>query len=412
MKKLLLIFLILFFGNFQAFAQTESAEEWYDLGTEKYNAKKYEEAIPLYKKSIEIDEKYHYALNQLGLCYFQLKNYNKAKEYIRLAILYSENKSTYYSNLGAVFSNLNEDEKAYEYARKALEIKEDALTLFNAASLANNIEKPEECIKLLDNATIEKNNDFNDLYARAYLKLEDFEKGIKYFELFFENYNPESSDISFSISEEKRFYMDYLLYILQLNLEKEIKPTDQQLAKIENLYKELIIRDEVKEKTFSKTLIRTQDILKIDASYQSFFESLLMLNPISEDEKIEIFYALHKYDKIVEFYEPKLNANFGNENEFLEDKKRLYIAYLYILKQNILDEKRSLDLENKISNLFAKLNGNKEIGKYVLENTISISSAIFNQDPSYKDFITVLFQKTKDEKIKNKILNLLNEKMK
>ena len=78
----------------------------------------------------------------------------------------------------------------------------------------------------------------------------------------------------------------------------------------------------------------------------------------------------------------------------------------------MLDKKRSPDLENKISDLFAKLNGSKKIGKYILKNSISISSAIFHQDPSYKDFITALFQKTQDEKIKNEILNMLNEKMK
>ena len=63
--------------------------------------------------------------------------------------------------MSAVFSKINEDEKAYDYARKALEIDETSLTLFNAASMANNIEKPEECLKILDNAIIEKNNDFS-----------------------------------------------------------------------------------------------------------------------------------------------------------------------------------------------------------------------------------------------------------
>ncbi len=413
--KILFLFFCLCFTSF-AFAQTttsKTAEEWHDLGNEKYNSKQYLEAIPFYKKSIEVDNKYHYALNELGLCYFELKNYTKAKEYFRLAILYTEKEATYYSNMSAALSNLNEDQKAYDYARKALEIKEDQLTLFNAASMANNIEKPEECLKILDNATIEKNNDFNDLYARAHLKLENFDEGIRYFDLYFENYNPETSEITnYSISEEKCFYMDNLLYILEFNLDKKIKPTDEQLKKIETLYKELITNDEVTEKAFSKTLSRAKDILEIDASYQSFFEPLLMLYPISEDQQIEILITLRKYDKIVEFYEPKLNNNFGNENEFLEDKKKLYIAYLYILKQNVLDKKRSPDLENKISDLFAKLNGSKKIGKYILKNSISISSAIFHQDPSYKDFITALFQKTQDEKIKNEILNMLNEKMK
>ena len=413
--KILFLLFCLFFTSF-VFAQTtkpKTAEEWYNLGSEKYNAKEYTEAISFLQKSIDLDYKYHNALNELGLCYFQLKNFTKAKEYFRLAILYSEKKATYYSNMSAVFSKINEDEKAYDYARKALEIDETSLTLFNAASMANNIEKPEECLKILDNAIIEKNNDFNDLYARAHLKLKNFDEGIRYFELFFDNYNPETSDINFSISEEKRFYMDYLLYIIQFNLHKEIKPTDEQLKKIESLYKELINNDEVAQKTFSKTLIRAKDILEIDLSYQSFFEILLLSkSSIADADRIEILIALRQYDKIIEFYEPKLNNNFGSEDEFLEDKKKLYIAYLYILKQNIINKKHSPDLENKVINLYEKLNKNKIIEWDIIEETIKFSSSIFSKDPSYKGFITTLFQKTQDEKIKKEIMNLLNEKMK
>ncbi|MCQ4142654.1 tetratricopeptide repeat protein [Chryseobacterium sp. EO14] len=205
MKTFFKILLVLIFAQqFSAQNSTaKTAEEWYNLGEEKYKAKNYEKAIPFLKKSVELDNRYHYALNELGLCYFYLKNYTKAKEYFRLAILYSDKNVVYYSNLAAVFSNLGEDEKAYDYARKALEIEENSQTLFNAASMANNAEKPEECLKIMDGAKIEKENHFLDLYGRCYYKIKDCENSIKSLEEFLNKYDASNDDIGFDIESDQ-----------------------------------------------------------------------------------------------------------------------------------------------------------------------------------------------------------------
>lgn len=201
------VIIIFLLSNF-TFAQSKSqktTQEWCDIGVEKYDAGKYQDAIPFLKKAVDMDNKNHYALNQLGLCYFSLKDYNKTKEYFRLAILYSDKVATYYTNMGVALSMLDENEKAYEYARKALALEEDGQTLFNAVSFANNLDKYNECLKMLDNSTIEKNPAFFSLYGRCYYKKKDYINTIKSYEEFFSKYNPEDNFAPIDMDAERDF---------------------------------------------------------------------------------------------------------------------------------------------------------------------------------------------------------------
>lgn len=96
--------------------------------------KKFEEAIPFYEKSIELNGDYYPSLFYLGSSYFALKNYEKAKEYFEMTLQKTKSKKIE----KAVKKNLKVcDEKlAYPYlvkgnTEKSLGNYKKAIELFN-----------------------------------------------------------------------------------------------------------------------------------------------------------------------------------------------------------------------------------------------------------------------------------------
>ena len=79
----------------------------------------------------------------------------------------------------------NENQKAYETSVKALKYGKSSLTIFNAASNANNVNRIDEAFSILDDAGSFRTNGMEDLYARLYSKKNDYDKSIQHFEVFF-----------------------------------------------------------------------------------------------------------------------------------------------------------------------------------------------------------------------------------
>ncbi|GEM_PF-4216183 len=199
-------------------ALLEQADAYYQAGD-------YDQAIPIFKKALTMDDRDQEALRGLGLSYFKSGNYEKAKQYLHLVILYYGENATDLSNLSASYSRLNDDANGYKYAKKALELEEMLLTVWNAASLANNISKSDECIQVLDKSTINLHNDFNALYGKCFYQLKNYEKAILKYEAFFKNRQPDDVYADLDLETEKKYL--HFSYLSRLG-EENIDPAEKR----------------------------------------------------------------------------------------------------------------------------------------------------------------------------------------
>lgn len=167
----------------------------YYKGSCLYYLKKYEEAIPCLKKSIQAMDKLHYKncdylemLYGMGTCYKELKDYTKAEEYLRRTIIRGTYmglncaiRETTYDELADLYVIIGKPEFAdYCSVRKAQETVLDFLgdeekqinVLYEAAEAYAEHGNEEECIKtykeILDLIKTKKGkvNDDYLLYAR------------------------------------------------------------------------------------------------------------------------------------------------------------------------------------------------------------------------------------------------------
>ncbi|MFW2136999.1 tetratricopeptide repeat protein [Chryseobacterium sp. TY4] len=211
MKKILLISAIglLCIQNVSA-QEKMSKDDRENLARQQFDDGEYQKSLTNYNILLKDDENNASYLNGRGLAYFRLGNYQKAKQNFAMATLFSQKDATIWSNLSAAYNNLNENEKAYETAVKALRYGKSALTVFNAASNANNVERLDEALSILDNAGEFRTNAMEDLYARVYSKKNDYHNSIKHFEIFFKNFD-DNDKITFNVLSEKRSYFFALM---------------------------------------------------------------------------------------------------------------------------------------------------------------------------------------------------------
>ncbi|QQT27917.1 tetratricopeptide repeat protein [Sphingobacterium spiritivorum] len=248
----------------------------------------------LYEELLQIAPKNGRYLNNAGTTYFHLEDYQKAKEKFRLAVLYApEKQALYFTNLSAAFAKLEDWERAYDYARRALETEETDLTLFNAASHANNAGKTNACLQILNNATIPLTADVQSLYARSYMTLGDPTKAIEHYELFFRSYDITSAvakDINMD-DERSNLYQSYL-YELSLKAYQNI-PMDPDWQRMTNLYITLMNTAQKRAVTWTGTLSRMNEILPLQPAYKKNFKDLMYAyKGLNEEEKIWSRYML------------------------------------------------------------------------------------------------------------------------
>lgn len=384
---IIFITIFLLFANI-SFAQTNlrnlSISDIEDKAKVAYAIKNYDEAILLYNELITRDYKNHEYLNNLGLCYFQSKNYIKAKENFRLAVLYSEKNATYYTNLSAAFCKLDEDEKAYDYARKAYDIEETEFTLFNAASFANVIKRFDLCLDLLRKSNIEKNNDFNILYAEAYFLKGDIEKSIYHYELYLQNYNANTSSEEYY--NQKYHYFKGLMNNFERNV-TEKNNFENYLPKIDSLYFNLNNSPQ-QDKTNKKTINTIRTILRIDTTYNTYFTN--MIEKVSDLglHKGELLYFTKNYDKAISYIT-------AMEMQDVESIKLLFASYLAKYA-----EQKDKTIEEKIEEIYLNKNSRKD--EEFIDFAIDLMGETLKQQPSCKNFFFSLLDKT-DESLFHKI---------
>lgn len=172
MNKILAI-LFLLLAPLCVWAQSEDAETLYNEGLELLKAQKYEEAIPVFQKSLDLgqDDISIQMLSAYGLskCYAGVDNYTEAIKYgtqlldnIKLyfdesRLLYHMtllNLAKYNEKLGNIQETIRLDTKALEICKKTLgeEHPDYANSLNNLAYYYSHIDKTEEAIRLCTQA--------------------------------------------------------------------------------------------------------------------------------------------------------------------------------------------------------------------------------------------------------------------
>ncbi len=88
MKRLLLVIfsLVGLMGLFTVAACAQSADEWNAQGKAAYSENRYEEAVKLYTKALEIDPKLQKTLFNRGLAYYRLNKWQEARADLRAAV--------------------------------------------------------------------------------------------------------------------------------------------------------------------------------------------------------------------------------------------------------------------------------------------------------------------------------------
>lgn len=351
MKNIILL-LLLIFAPLQISAQTKSVEELIEHGSGKMDSELYQEAIPFLKLAIEKEHNNHLALNKLGICYFELKDYDKAKENFRKAILYSDKQSYYFANLGATYSRLGDDEKAYEYARKALEIEESDLSLFNAVSLASNVDRADKCIDLLNKSTLEKHNDFNTLYGRCYYKKKNYKNSIQKYELYFQNIDKSEKFVEEINDEEEKNILTsaYFFEVASDNIDEETK--NEYLSKLKNLLNE-------KENTID--LFFNADHLCSKYEYtietcEKVFNSLVD-SKLSEMDALQYqYYILNDYEKVNQLAR-QLSEKKHTRKDLFTIRLMRYLSVLQLFSKDYLQNNNTpnLQLLSEAEELFKNL---------------------------------------------------------
>ncbi len=94
----------------------------YSLGIVHFEQKKYDDAIRYLKKVSEIAPDHHKALLVLGSAYLKLRKFDIAEGYIQKSLKLSPNNKMAYLNLGAIYSVRKEFDFAIEMFNKVVEL--------------------------------------------------------------------------------------------------------------------------------------------------------------------------------------------------------------------------------------------------------------------------------------------------
>lgn len=297
MKKLitLSISLVLAIASWAQAGNTDALESKIKEANE---AKQYATVSRLCEQLLRSNPKNTYWLTIAGNAYFAQEKYAKAKEMYSLAVLYAEKKEAIlYANLGAAYNYLNEDEKAYDNFRKGLAIEETLQTLFNAASGANNLHRYDECIKIMDDATITLEASFQSLYGRAYLHKAEPGKAIQYFENFLDNYDLKTAEIDvLDTMEERRNLLKAYSQDLAI-LAKDNTSGSPDWRQIEKRLAQQLQADK-DDNSLRYLCDGAQLALHYRPEWKPHLEKILLINrDISPIRKTIVYYALNDFDR-------------------------------------------------------------------------------------------------------------------
>ncbi|MBN2321223.1 MAG: tetratricopeptide repeat protein [Acidobacteria bacterium] len=88
----------------------------------------YDNAIAILQRSIALNSKYPFSINNLGSAYFAGGNLKKAEKYFKKAIKLKEDEASFHLNIGTVYFERKKPEKAIKAWRKSLALDPEILS--------------------------------------------------------------------------------------------------------------------------------------------------------------------------------------------------------------------------------------------------------------------------------------------
>lgn len=372
------------FACFHVDAQTKPAKLLRNEADSLYKEGQYRLAAEEYEKYLKLENKDHDALESAGISYFYIHEFEKAKEKFRLAALYcpvedTETLAGYYSQLSASFSNLNDDEKAYDYALRAYNLnKKSRMNLWNAASLSQNASRHKECIDIMDKAIIPIDNDFHTLYGRCYLALAEYEKSIKHFTTFFDNYEREGLKVDIKPMDE-RYYMFQSLYYATaqdaISAENKLKYQNEAVKYFNEQ------TNEKWRKNLMLLMVNNYSSENLSNRYtKGILENIYKHSTLSSVEKMQMAVQLEDYITAQNLASEYVKSHTNNSDDYATAKLTQYIASVNLFvadyKKNKTENKELLNKAGEyLLNFFEK---DKDYTKEEMDNTQEFSSLMLH----------------------------------
>ncbi|MCL7987082.1 hypothetical protein M8998_03900 [Sphingobacterium sp. lm-10] len=354
-------------------AQDHLVEEKTSQAMIHYQDEEYARAAQLYEELLEKDYNNAYLLSQCGLCYYLQQEFQLAKEKFRLATLYAnvddkETLALYHSNLSAAYSNLDEDEQAFEHAVKAYYM--DKERLWNAASMAQNIARYDDCLKLMNEADpTTLHNAFQTLYGRSYYQKQEYRTAIKHYKTFFDRYDPSDDTVPLIIKDDRNFYLYSCLYLLaQSTDEDEQGQIMQQIVDAQQAHPMVFYRqDMLAFFTAPKNICKTYQ-LRPELSKRLYRSWIKEANKY--DDLLFSFYALDAFEETYALSTDYLKDDVGEIE--LEFRQIQFFSALQLYLQDAVKSEHKQD-SGKIQELLRLFDGFFEADKtYSFEEFVAI----------------------------------------
>ena len=101
--------------------EPQEIEVLYSLGIINFELKKYNEALEFLQQLLDLSPGHHKAMLILGTAYIKLRKFEHAEEYIKKSIEINPNQKLAYLNLGAIYSVLKRFDDGIEMFKKVIE---------------------------------------------------------------------------------------------------------------------------------------------------------------------------------------------------------------------------------------------------------------------------------------------------
>ena len=154
-----------------------------------FELNKYDEAIIYWKKTLELNPKYHFGYNNLGNVFLKKNEFKQALDCYDKAIGIKPDYHEAYHNKGNVFSKMNDAQNAIKSFDKAIQIKSDYLpALKSRNSFYFNQKKFDKALIELDKLMIYEpdNVDFYIQKADIFGELNRHEEAIKIYQMAYD----------------------------------------------------------------------------------------------------------------------------------------------------------------------------------------------------------------------------------
>jgi tetratricopeptide (TPR) repeat protein len=98
----------------KSYGENEKAQNFYNAGSEKYRAQKWEEALLLFNMAVEMDPEFAFAWDNIGVCERNLNHFDKALIAYKKSIAIDPKGVTPYQNSAYIYMNQKKYEEAVE----------------------------------------------------------------------------------------------------------------------------------------------------------------------------------------------------------------------------------------------------------------------------------------------------------